>query len=180
MTHRRLCVAASVLAALLLAAAPAAAQPDYGREWKPDSLGFADDTVRLPVEPVLALDRCQPYGLRVVAAPADAAPFRRFRGCADADFSALEDRLLVRVRIGGDCHARFGVAAFRSERRREYRVALIRRYGGCRAGGWHDGWYALPPLPPGWTVAFTDVRVERGDPWPDVVGDRWDVLGGRP
>lgn len=151
---------AAALAAVMIAAVPAAAQPGEDDRWRPDSLGMAADAVPLPVE-TLELG-CRAIGLRVVRDSADARAIGRYRGCDPSRFPALGRDLYVHVVMGGDCHARFEVHAFESDARREYRVLMVKRYGGCRAGGFYQRWIRLPPLPPGWTVAFT----ERGiDEW---------------
>lgn len=149
-----------MLMAAVLAAAPAAAQPgDYGLD--EDSLPVAEDAVPLPVQRLWT--ECDPLGLRVVRDSTELRAIERFRGCGAAEFPALGRDLYVHVRLMGDCHARFGVDAYRSESRREYRVEMTTRYGGCRAGKFESWWIRLPPLPQGWTVAFSTRRRERGD-----------------
>lgn len=150
-----------VAAVAVVMAVPAAAQPgDYGLP--EDSLGLAADAEALSIS--RHGTECDPsYGLRVVRDSVDLRPFAQFRACDASQFPALGRDLYVRVQMGGDCHARFGVDAYRSASRREYRVVMVTQYGGCRAGGFFDAWYRLPPLPEGWTVAFTRERVERDD-----------------
>ncbi|HEU0298326.1 MAG TPA: hypothetical protein VFR37_02705 [Longimicrobium sp.] len=149
-----------VAIAAVLAATPAAAQPgDYGLP--EDSLGVAADAEPLPVQRVLT--ECDPSGLRVVRDSADLRAIERFRGWDASQFPALGRDLYVRVSMGGDCHARFGVDAYRSASRLEYRVVMVTEYGGCRAGRFFDGWYRLPPLPDGWTVAFSSEKVDRDE-----------------
>lgn len=144
-------------AAAALAAAPADAQPgDYGL--RQDSLEVAADAEPLPVQRVLT--ECDPFGLRVVRDSAELRDIERFHGCGASQFPALGRELYVHVQMGGDCHARFDVEAHRSDSRREYRVVMVTRYGGCRAGGFFSGWYRLPPLPEGWTVAFSRRRID--------------------
>jgi hypothetical protein len=149
-----------VVAGAMLASAPAAAQPgDYGL--RADSLGLAADAVPLPVERLWT--ECDPLGLRVVRDSAELRAIERFRGCEPSAFAALGLDLYVHVLMGGDCHARFGVEAYRSDSRREYRVVMVTRFGGCRAGRTASWWVRLPPLPEGWTVAFTDHKMDRDD-----------------
>lgn len=141
-----------------LGAVPAAAQPgDYGLA--EDSLEVAADAEPLSAQRVWT--ECDPIGLRVVRDTADLRAIGRFRGCDASQFPALGRDLYVHVRIGGDCHARFGVEAYRSPSRLEYRVVMVTEYGGCRAGGFFDAWYRLPPLPQGWTVAFSRRSIDR-------------------
>lgn len=140
-----------------LAAAPAGAQPgDLGL--REDSAGIAADAVPLPVQRLAT--ECHPIGLRVVRDSADLRAIERFRGCGAAEFPALGRDLYVHVSIAGDCHSRFGADAYRSDARREYRVVMVARRGGCRAGGWARYWIRLPPLPQGWSVAFTKERID--------------------
>lgn len=158
MRWRRLRILAA--AAAVLAAVPADAQPgDYGLE--EDSLGLAADAVPLPVQRLWT--ECDPFGLRVVRDSAEHRTVERFRGCEMSAFPALGRELYAHVSMGGDCHARFGVEAYRSESRREYRVVMVTRYGGCRAGKREAWWIRLSPLPDGWTVAFTDRRLDQDD-----------------
>lgn len=147
-------------AAAVLMTVPAVGQPgDYGLE--EDSLGVAADAVPLPVERLETA--CDPFGLRVVRDSAELSTVERFRGCDASAFPAPGRELYVHVRMGGDCHARFDVQAWRSEARREYRVVMVKRYGGCRAGKIESWWIRLPPLPEGWTVGFSTRRIDQGN-----------------
>jgi hypothetical protein len=161
---RRLGVLAAGAAAVLCAA-PAGAQPDWYRRWRPDSLELARDAVPIPLT-VVRTD-CDPPGTQVVRDSADAAEIRRFSGCDPFPFPGLGRALYVRVVMMGDCHARHSVDAFRSDSRREYRILIVDRYGGCRAGRMEEQWIRLPPLPEGWTVAFTERRIDDRNraPW---------------
>jgi hypothetical protein len=151
--HLRMLVAA----AAVLVVVPASAQTsDYGL--REDSLGVAADAERLPVQRVPT--ECDPFGLRVVRDSVELRGIERFHGCDASQFPALGRDLYVHVQMGGDCHTRFGVRAYRSDSRREYRVLMVARPGGCRAGGFFSGWYRLPPLPEGWTVAFSRKRID--------------------
>jgi hypothetical protein len=160
-------VAAPALAsvAAVLVAAPASAQPDWFNRWRPDSLGLAGDAVPIALETVRA--ECDPPGTQVVRDSADAAEIRRFRGCDPFPLPGLGRALYVRLVMMGDCHARHSVDAFRSDSRREYRILVVDRYGGCRAGRTEERWIRLPPLPDGWTVAFTKRRIDdqNREPW---------------
>jgi hypothetical protein len=150
----------AVLAAAVLGAVPAGAQPRDGG-LREDSLGVAADALPLPVQRLWT--ECDPIGLRVVRDSAELRTLERFRGCESSAFPALGLDLYVHVLMGGDCHARFGAEAYRSASRREYRVVMVTRFGGCRAGKMESWWVRLPPLPDGWTVAFTDRKLDRDD-----------------
>jgi len=164
-------VVAAGVAAVVLGAAPADAQPDWYTRWRPDSLELARDAV--PIRLSTLWTDCDPPGNQVVRDSADAAEIRRFQGCDPSPFPGLGRELYVRVVMMGDCHARHSVDAFRSDSRREYRILIVDRYGGCRAGRMEEQWIRLPPLPEGWTVAFTERRIDHPDrqPW------RTDSLG---
>ena len=151
--------------AVVLCVVPAGAQPDWYGRWRPDSLELARDAVPIPVAAVWT--DCDPPGNQVVRDSADAAEIRRFQGCDPSPFTGLGRELYVRVVMMGDCHARHSVDAFRSDSRREYRILIVDRYGGCRAGRMEDRWIRLPPLPQGWTVAFTERRIDDRNrvPW---------------
>lgn len=151
--------------AAVLCAAPAGAQPDWYERWRPDSLELAPDAVPIPLAEVSA--ECDPPGTQVVRDSADAAEIRPFRGCDPFPLPGLGRDLYVRVVMMGDCRARHSVDAFRSDSRREYRILVVDRYGGCRAGRMEERWIRLPPLPEGWIVAFTERQIDdRGRaPW---------------
>ena len=156
------------MAMLLLgisAAVPGAAraQEPLRGVW-PDSLGVATDTVRVPVERLSGLGRCGITGHAVVRDEAELARLRRYPQCREARFPSLAGRTLVGLSIFGDCHALFRVEAFRSESRRELRVRVWGRYGGCRAGAFRDVWISLPAVPPGWAVRFTDAAAPEDTP----------------
>lgn len=161
---RRLGVLVAAVAAVLCAA-PAGAQPDWYNRWRPDSLELAPDAV--PIRLAVVVAECDPPGTQVVRDSADAAEIRRFRGCDPFPLPGLGRELYVRVVMMGDCHARHSVDAFRSDSRREYRILVVDRYGGCRAGRAEERWIRLPPLPEGWTVAFTERRIDDRNrvPW---------------
>lgn len=154
-----------VALAAVLVGTPADAQPDWYGRWRPDSLELAWDAVPIPLAAVAA--DCDPPGNQVVRDSADAAEIRHFRGCDPFPFPGLGRELYVRVVMMGDCHARHSVNAFRSDSRREYRILVVDRYGGCRAGRIEERWIRLPPLPEGWSVAFTERGIDDSHraPW---------------
>jgi len=148
-----------------LAAAASAAAGGAGaqeRDWglRADSAGLPRDTVRLPISFVSSAE-CGVVGYRVVQDSADVRHMRRWPQCAKMSFGDVEGRTVVGVPLHGDCHARYGIGAFRSEARREYRVLVTTYDGGCRAGRGEYRWIALPRLPAGWTVSFSERRVDR-------------------
>jgi hypothetical protein len=157
------------VAAVVLGVAPADAQPlDDGL--RADSRGIAADAE--PLQADSADTACDPWGRRVVRDGADAHALERFPRCGPGAFPALGSRLYAHVPLMGDCHATHEVQAYRSAARREYRIVVTSWYGGCRAGRFDSRWVALPPLPDGWTLAFTEVRVDhRRQAW------RADTLG---
>lgn len=172
-----------ILGAMLfavLAAAPAvrAQPPGAVTSVGFDSLGLASDAEPLPARRLRGMGNCGAYPNVVVADTADLRRLRAYGPCAAAPFPELPGRTLVGVSVMGDCHTWYRLSAFRSEHRREYRVRLQRRYGGCRAGGSADAWLELPPLPPGWTVAFTDEPLER-DVHIDTLDPEWSYIRAR-
>jgi len=150
----------ALLAALLLAgAAPARAQVEV----EPDTAAHPADTVRLRTRFADVPEGCSPPGAWVVDDSASAAAVLAFPQCRGADFGDLSERTLVGVPFMGDCHARYGLDAWRSASRREYHLRVRVYYGGCRAGRIEFHWFALPKLPAGWQVRFTRMRIERGE-----------------
>lgn len=153
----------STVAAVVLGVAPAGAQP-VDDELRADSLGVAADAEVVPVDSVSMA--CDPLGMRVVRDSADARALERFPRCGPGAFPSVGRQLYAHVPLMGDCHATHDVQAYRSAARRELRVVVTTWYGGCRAGRFDSRWIVLPPLPDGWTVAFTDVRGDRRrDTW---------------
>lgn len=145
------------------------------QSWDPglraDSAGLAADTVRLPVS-FVSSDECGVVDYRVVRDSATVRRLRQWPQCTTMDFGDVEGRTVVGVPLFGDCHAMHGIRAFRSEERREYRVLVTTYYGGCRAGRGEYRWVAIPRLPAGWTVGFSEKRVERwGGEHPNELSD---------
>jgi hypothetical protein len=117
--------------------------------------------VRLPVS-FVSTHACGVAGYRVIQDSADVRRLHLWPRCTAMDFSDVEEHTVVGVPLPGDCRARYGIAAFGSEERREYRVLVTTSYGGCRPGRGSYRWVALPRLPAGWTVGFSEKRVEHG------------------
>lgn len=138
-----------------------------------DTLGLSADAEPLAHRRLRGMGRCGVFSNGVVATAAQVERLRMMPQCAAAPLPDPEGRTLVAVSVMGDCHTWYRLDAFRSESRREYRVRLQRRYGGCRAGGMADAWLELPPLPPGWTVALTDESLERGTSIDPLGGEWW-------
>ena len=150
---------------LFLAATPLAAQAPL-RGVAPDTLGLAADTARLAVERVEGMDRCQIIGNAVVKGRTDLRRLRRYPQCAKAAPS-LEGRTVVGVDIHADCQAMYRIDAFRSAKRREFRVRLRIRGGGCRGLLPRYEWLSLPALSSGWSVRFTESQAD-DDASPDL------------
>ncbi|HEU4454025.1 MAG TPA: hypothetical protein VFR81_13240 [Longimicrobium sp.] len=162
-----------------MAGGAAAQTTDWGL--RPDSAGLSADTVRLPVS-FVAFRECEVIGYRVVQDSAAVRRMRQWPQCRTMDFGDVEGRTVVGIPLAGDCHARFGIAAFRSEERREYRLLVTTYYGGCRAGRGEYRWIALPRLPAGWTIGFSERRVDRrsGGEWPNALSPQSREAADRP
>jgi hypothetical protein len=155
---------AMLAAALLAGAAPVRAQIEV----EPDTAAIPADTVRLRTRFADVPDRCRPPGAWVVDDSVSAAAVLAFPQCRGADLGDLSERTLVGVPFRGDCHARYGLDAWSSASLREYRLRVRVYDGGCRAGRSEFHWFALPKLPTGWQVRFTDLRIDRGGQPPEV------------
>jgi hypothetical protein len=143
-----------------------------------DTLGLPADAEPLAHRRLRGMGRCGAFSNAVIANAAQVERLRMMPQCAAAPLPEPAGRTLVAVSVMGDCHTWYRLDAFRSESRREYRVRLQRRYGGCRAGGSADAWLELPTLPPGWTVAFTEERLER-DVEIDLLDPEWSSIRAR-
>jgi hypothetical protein len=157
-------VSASIL--LALAAGPLAAQKPL-QPTEPDTLGLPADTVRLPVERLEGMDGCSIPGHAVVKGRADLRRLRRFPQCAKVT-PPLDDHAVVGLSIRADCQGSHRVDAFRSARRREFRVRLRIHWGGCRGLRPRYEWFSLPALPRGWTLRV----MEADDPEPSPLDIR--------
>ena len=157
----RLSIAILASSLLVLAASPLAAQTAL-RRTQPDTLGLAPDTVRMPVGRVLGMGRCQISGHAVVKDRADLRRLRRYWQCAKVAPS-LEGRTVVGLDINADCQAMYRIDAFRSAKRREFRVQLRIRGGTCRGLLPRYEWISLPALPSRWSVRISEVD-ENGPP----------------
>lgn len=73
------------------------------------------------------------------------------------DFSR---EMLVHWSAASDCHMRVWVKVFRVDAEKQFRIILNNIYGGCRAGGWRNGFLVFEKPPQGWTVNFTEVDVD--------------------
>uniref|UniRef100_UPI00215857C5 hypothetical protein n=1 Tax=Klebsiella pneumoniae TaxID=573 RepID=UPI00215857C5 len=85
---------------------------------------------------------------RVVDDSADVAEMRWWAECKLVDFGDLSRRTLVGIPMSSACEARFRIDAWRSERRREYRIrAIVYKQRRCRIYG-EDRyrWLVLPKL----------------------------------
>ena len=153
-------VAASIL--LACAAGPLAAQKPL-RATEPDTLGLPADTVRLAVGRVEGMGDCSIIGHAVVKNGVDLRRLRRFPQCAKVS-PPLAGRTLVGLSIDADCQAMYRVEAFRSATRRELRIHLRIRPGGCRGMLSLYEWLSLPALPAGWAVRFTESDVHEDTP----------------
>jgi len=138
----------------VLPADRAAAQPPL-QGTRPDTLGLAPDTVRLPVGRVEGMGRCEIIGNAVVKDRADLRRLRRYPQCAKVA-PPLAGQTVIGLDINADCQAMYRIDAFRSAKRREFRVRLRIRGGGCRGLLPRYEWLSLPALPSGWAVRFTD------------------------
>ena len=168
MRSYRLSIALPLSILLFLAPSPLAAQAPLQRT-EPDSLGLPADTVRLPLERrVGGMGRCEIHGHAVVKDRADLRRLRRYPQCAKAA-PPLDGRTLVGVYVMADCQASYRVDAFRSAKRREFRIHLQIRSGGCRGLRPRHEWLSLPALPPGWALRITESDVDR-----NAAPDLWD------
>lgn len=171
---RMVAILGGVFLAIGSAAGAARAQPGRVEPLKgveTDSLGVAEDAVPVAFERVRGTGQCGIIGHAIVADSASLARLRVFPQCAETVFPPVGEKTLVGLSIFGDCHSSYRFEALRSESRRELRVRVWGRYGGCRAGYHADVWLALPALPPGWSVGITETDVPgHGDDrpyWPD-------------
>ena len=147
---------------LFLIASPLAAQKPL-RPTEADTLALPADTVRLPVERVEGMGDCSIPGHAVVKDGADLRRLRRFPQCAKVA-PPLAGRTLVGLSISPDCQGSYRVEAFRSAKRRELRVHLRIRWGGCRGLLRRYEWYSLPTLPRGWAVRIKESQNDQEAP----------------
>lgn len=100
--------------------------------------------------------------LRSVIAKNDASAYQR--ECADPTKSIgvdLTKQTLARYSVGSDCHMRVETKVIRSDAEKKYKLVINNIYGGCRAGGWRQGWVAFEKMPPGYVFEIAEVKVDR-------------------
>lgn len=68
---------------------------------------------------------------------------------------------LVGYSVASDCHMRVWTKVFRSDTEKKFLVIINNIYGGCRAGGWREGWIVLDKMPADYTL---DMKVVMVDP----------------
>lgn len=165
----------ALLAVIAMAGTVHAQPADSLRTTQYDTLGLAADAEAIPFRRLMDTGRCGVVGNAVLTDSAGLRRLRRYPQCADVVFPEPEGRTLVGLSIMGDCNATYRVDVFRSESRREYRVRVRQRYGGCRAGNSAEVWIELPALPPGWTVTAQE---ERSDEEVDLSAPGWTSIRG--
>lgn len=88
---------------------------------------------------------------------------------ADKECSYLENALevdfakqtLIGFSIGGDCFMRTSTKVFRRDETKKYNVRIKNIWGGCRAGGWVQGWLVIEKIPADYAVEFTVIRADK-------------------
>lgn len=83
--------------------------------------------------------------------------------------AAFSHETLFHWSAESDCHMLVITKVFRADSEKRYHIILNNIYGGCRAGGWRDGFLVFEKLP-GYAVDFAEVQVER---YPRRAGDEF-------
>ena len=73
----------------------------------------------------------------------------------------LQKETLIRYNVGSDCHMRVETRVFRIDAEKRYEAIINNIYGGCRAGGWRQGWIVIEKLPPGYNLDVVEVKIDR-------------------
>lgn len=72
----------------------------------------------------------------------------------------FERETLVHYTVASDCHMSVAIKVLRSDAEKQYKVIVDNLYGGCRAGGWRDGWIVFEKVRPGYTAEVIEVKVD--------------------
>lgn len=75
----------------------------------------------------------------------------------------LATHTLVRYSVASDCHMRVATKVIRSDAEKKFKLVINNIYGGCRAGGWRQGWVAFEKIPPDYAFEIIEVKVDRNN-----------------
>lgn len=72
----------------------------------------------------------------------------------------FDKQTLISYAARGDCFITARARVFRNEAAKAFRVQILKKSGGCRAGGQFDGWLAVEKIPNDYKVEFSETEVE--------------------
>lgn len=72
----------------------------------------------------------------------------------------FEKQTLISFTAGGDCFMQARAKVFRNDATKTFRVNVMKKYGGCRAGGFFDGWLVIDKISADYKVGFSEAEVK--------------------
>jgi hypothetical protein len=112
------------------------------------------------------------FGCRAISGENEVIDEEKFdRIVSEPDCAALEKLLkvdfetesLISFNVRGDCHVSAAARVVRSDATKKYTVKIKKIPGGCRAAGRRQSWLVIEKIRPGYTVDFTETRVEAAE-----------------
>lgn len=72
----------------------------------------------------------------------------------------FEKQTLVSYQARGDCFITARAKIFRNDAAKTFRVKVLKKSGGCRAGGQFDGWLVVEKIPADYKAEFSETEVK--------------------
>ncbi len=72
----------------------------------------------------------------------------------------LQKETLVGWQAGSDCHMRVENRLYRNDEKKLFTLVTKNFYGGCRAGGWRQGMFAIDKIPADYKFKFVEYRID--------------------
>ena len=72
----------------------------------------------------------------------------------------FQKQTLISYQARSDCFMQARARVFRNDAAKTFRVKILKKPGGCRAGGQFDGWLVVEKIPADYKVEFSETEVE--------------------
>ncbi|MEZ5347439.1 MAG: hypothetical protein R2681_18045 [Pyrinomonadaceae bacterium] len=98
-----------------------------------------------------------------VVSEADLKNVRERKRCELGEYLSVDfqKQTLILYRLGGDCHMRLDIKGiFREDEKKTVTVEIDNIWGGCRAGGWIDGFLVTEKIPDNYKVEINENLID--------------------